>query len=114
MLLCLHSVDSSKLILRLFFLVICYKNLQPPKLAFRPNYILSLKTFSTNIGPYEIFYTVIYVTSIHLTENRNVAYYCYLRAIFFLFLTFKISNVGQIKTNILRILKLQIFTYSQR
>ena len=51
---------------------------------------------------FDIFYTVIYVTLINLTENGIVFFYCDLRAIFFLCLwVLKSFNFGQIKINIL-------------
>ena len=51
--------------------------------ALKSNYILSLTTIWTNNGPYDIFYMVIYVTSINLTDNKNVSFYYYCRAIIF-------------------------------
>ena len=43
--------------------------------ALRHNYKLSLTTIWTNNGPYDIFYMVIYVTLINLTDNENVSLY---------------------------------------
>ena len=70
-------------------------------MLFRPNYILSL-TVWTNIGSYDdIFYKVIYVTLIYLTENWNVFFYCKKGNILLFVMSFKIFNFGQIKINIL-------------
>ena len=38
---------------------------------------MSLTTIWTNKGPYNIFYMVIYVTLIDLTENENISFYYY-------------------------------------
>ena len=74
--------------------------------------MLSL-TFRAKVGSYDIFYTVIYVTLILLTGNWNVFVYCYLRAIYFFVMSFKIFIFGQIKINILKIKNDHMFTISQ-
>ena len=66
------------------------------------------------MGSYDdIFYKVIYVTLIYLTENWNVFFYCNLKTILLFVMSFKIFNFGRIKMNILKIKNVQKFTISQ-
>ena len=47
---------------------------QSKSTVFSGNFLLSLTTFGTNIGSYDIFYMVIYVTLTNLTEHWNCLY----------------------------------------